>query len=144
MRKHKKDLTYEKLEKRIKTYIISLGNYILHNGESHTFKYTINIPEGVNYNEIAYSEHARRYLAECGLPKERTYVTGSPMAEVLHNNLDDINKSDILDKLGLQKKGYMLLSAHREENIGSLLISPKRKRTPKGVRFLLCNWVNCE
>ena len=66
---------------------------------------------------LAYSEHARRYLAECGLPKERTYVTGSPMAEVLHNNLEDINKSDILDKLGLQKKGYMLLSAHREENI---------------------------
>ena len=66
---------------------------------------------------LAYSEHARRYLAECGLPKERTYVTGSPMAEVLHKNLDDINKSDILDKLGLQKKGYMLLSAHREENI---------------------------
>lgn len=66
---------------------------------------------------LAYSEHARRYLAECGLPKERTYVTGSPMAEVLRNNLDDINRSDILDKLGLQKKGYMLLSAHREENI---------------------------
>ena len=66
---------------------------------------------------LAYSEHARRYLAECGLPKERTYVTGSPMAEVLHNNLEDINRSDILDKLGLQKKGYMLLSAHREENI---------------------------
>ncbi len=66
---------------------------------------------------LAYSEHARRYLAECGLPKERTYVTGSPMAEVLHKNLDDINKSDILNKLGLKKKGYMLLSAHREENI---------------------------
>ena len=66
---------------------------------------------------LAYSEHARRYLAECGLPKERTYVTGSPMAEVLHKNLEDINKSDILNKLGLKKKGYMLLSAHREENI---------------------------
>ena len=66
---------------------------------------------------LAYSEHARRYLAECGLPKERTYVTGSPMAEVLKSNLDDINKSDILKKLKLKKKGYILLSAHREENI---------------------------
>ena len=66
---------------------------------------------------LAYSEHARRYLAECGLPKERTYVTGSPMAEVLHENLEDIKKSDILDKLGLEPKKYMLFSAHREENI---------------------------
>ncbi len=66
---------------------------------------------------LAYSEHARRYLADCGLPKERTYVTGSPMAEVLHNNLADIEKSDILNKLGLTSKGYILLSAHREENI---------------------------
>lgn len=66
---------------------------------------------------MAYSEHARRYLAECGLPKERTYVTGSPMAEVLHNNLMDIKKSDIHNKLGLQKGKYILLSAHREENI---------------------------
>lgn len=66
---------------------------------------------------MAYSEHARRYLAECGLPKERTYVTGSPMAEVLHNNLMDIEKSDIHSKLGLQKGKYILLSAHREENI---------------------------
>lgn len=66
---------------------------------------------------MAYSEHARRYLAECGLPKERTYVTGSPMAEVLHNNLMDIGKSDIHNKLGLQKGKYILLSAHREENI---------------------------
>ena len=66
---------------------------------------------------LAYSEHARRYLADCGLPKERTYVTGSPMAEVLHNNLAEIEKSDILSKLGLKKKGYILLSAHREENI---------------------------
>ena len=66
---------------------------------------------------LAYSEHARRYLHECGLPKERTYVTGSPMAEVLHNNLDDIKSSNILEKLGLEPKKYMLLSAHREENI---------------------------
>ena len=66
---------------------------------------------------LAYSEHARRYLADCGLPKERTYVTGSPMAEVLHNNLSDIENSDILSRLGLQKKKYILLSAHREENI---------------------------
>ena len=66
---------------------------------------------------MAYSEHARRYLAECGLPKERTYVTGSPMAEVLHNNLKEIEASDILARLGLEKGNYMLLSAHREENI---------------------------
>ena len=66
---------------------------------------------------LAYSEHARRYLHECGLPKERTYVTGSPMAEVLHNNLADIQKSDILTRLGLEPKKYILLSAHREENI---------------------------
>ncbi len=66
---------------------------------------------------IAYSEHARRYLAECGLPKERTYVSGSPMAEVLNANLDKILNSDILDRLGLEEKKYILLSAHREENI---------------------------
>lgn len=66
---------------------------------------------------LAYSEHARRYLAECGLPKERTYVTGSPMAEVLHNNLDQIEASDIHTRLGLEKGRYILLSAHREENI---------------------------
>ena len=66
---------------------------------------------------MAYSEHARRYLAECGLPKERTYVTGSPMAEVLHQNLTEIESSDILQKLNLEKKKYILLSAHREENI---------------------------
>ena len=66
---------------------------------------------------LAYSEHARRYLHECGLPKERTYVTGSPMAEVLHENLADIEASDILARLGLEKKKYILLSAHREENI---------------------------
>lgn len=66
---------------------------------------------------MAYSEHARRYLADTGLPKERTYVTGSPMAEVLHNNLEEIENSDIHSKLGLEKGKYILLSAHREENI---------------------------
>ncbi|SHJ46175.1 non-hydrolyzing UDP-N-acetylglucosamine 2-epimerase [Pseudobutyrivibrio xylanivorans] len=66
---------------------------------------------------MAYSEHARRYLADCGLPKERTYVTGSPMAEVLHDNLEAIEASDVLTKLGLEPKKYILLSAHREENI---------------------------
>ena len=66
---------------------------------------------------MAYSEHARRYLADCGLPKERTYVTGSPMAEVLHSNLAKIEASDIHEKLGLKKGKYILLSAHREENI---------------------------
>ena len=66
---------------------------------------------------LAYSEHARKYLHECGLPKERVYVTGSPMAEVLHNNLDKIMASDIHSKLGLEKGKYILLSAHREENI---------------------------
>ena len=66
---------------------------------------------------LCYSEHARRYLADCGLPKERTYVTGSPMAEVLHKNLAKIEASDIHSRLGLQKGKYILLSAHREENI---------------------------
>ncbi|MBQ5992823.1 MAG: UDP-N-acetylglucosamine 2-epimerase (non-hydrolyzing) [Bacteroidales bacterium] len=66
---------------------------------------------------MAYSEHARRYLADTGLPKERTYVTGSPMAEVLHNNLVEIESSDIHQRLGLEKGKYILLSAHREENI---------------------------
>ena len=66
---------------------------------------------------LAYSEHARRYLADCGLPKERTYVTGSPMAEVLTNNLEKIQGSDIHSRLGLEKGKYILLSAHREENI---------------------------
>lgn len=66
---------------------------------------------------LAYSEHARRYLADCGLPKERTYVTGSPMAEVLHQNLACIETSDIHQRLGLKKGRYILLSAHREENI---------------------------
>lgn len=66
---------------------------------------------------LAYSEHARRYLHECGLPKERTYVTGSPMAEVLHANLAEIEASDVHKRLGLEKGKYILLSAHREENI---------------------------
>ena len=66
---------------------------------------------------MAYSEHARRYLADCGLPKERTYVTGSPMAEVLRKNLAEIEASDIHKRLGLEKGKYILLSAHREENI---------------------------
>ena len=66
---------------------------------------------------LAYSEHARRYLADCGLPKERTYVTGSPMAEVLHSNLEKIENSNIHSRLGLERGRYILLSAHREENI---------------------------
>lgn len=84
-----------------------------------------NLPEETNRRivdiisdvNLAYSEHARRYLAETGLPKERTYVTGSPMAEVLRNNLNEIEASDIHERLGLEKGKYILLSAHREENI---------------------------
>ena len=66
---------------------------------------------------MAYSEHARRYLAECGVPKERTFVTGSPMAEVLDRNIGQILESDILQRLGLASRNYILLSAHREENV---------------------------
>lgn len=84
-----------------------------------------NLPEETNRRivdiisdvNLAYSEHARRYLADCGLPKERTYVTGSPMAEVLRNNLAEIKASDIHQRLSLEKGKYILLSAHREENI---------------------------
>lgn len=84
-----------------------------------------NLPEETNRRivdiisdvNLAYSEHARRYLIEAGLPKERTYVTGSPMAEVLRNNLKEIEASDIHSRLGLEKGNYILLSAHREENI---------------------------
>ena len=79
-----------------------------------TNRRSVDIISDVN---MAYSEHARRYLAECGLPRERTYVTGSPMAEVLHKNLEAICASDIHSRLGLEKGRYILLSAHREENI---------------------------
>ena len=75
------------------------------------------IVDSISDVNMAYSEHARRYLADCGLPKERTYVTGSPMAEVLHNNLHEIENSAIHKKLNLEKGKYILLSAHREENI---------------------------
>ena len=79
-----------------------------------TNRHIVDIISDVN---MAYSEHARRYLAECGLPKERTYVTGSPMAEVLHANLAEIEASDIHQRLSLERGRYILLSAHREENI---------------------------
>lgn len=85
---------------------------------------------------LAYSEHARKYLHECGLPKERVYVTGSPMAEVLANNLAEIKASTVLEKLNLNAKNYILLSAHREENIDTeknflSLFSPINKMAEK-------------
>ena len=83
-------------------------------GPEETNRRIVDIISDVN---LAYSEHARRYLAECGLPRERTYVTGSPMAEVLHQNLTEIEASDVHERLGLKKGHYILLSAHREENI---------------------------
>ena len=79
-----------------------------------TIRRIVDIISDVN---LAYSEHARKYLHECGLPKERVYVTGSPMAEVLQNNLQEIQESDVHTRLGLEKGKYILLSAHREENI---------------------------
>ena len=79
-----------------------------------TNRWIVDIISDVN---LAYSEHARKYLHECGLPKERVYVTGSPMAEVLQNNLQEIQESDVHARLGLEKGKYILLSAHREENI---------------------------
>lgn len=79
--------------------------------------YANSIVDIISDVNMAYSEHARRYLADCGLPKERTYVTGSPMAEVLHDNLEKIEASDVHARLGLEKGKYILLSAHREENI---------------------------
>ena len=81
------------------------------------FRYPLKIVDIISDVNLAYSEHARKYLHECGLPKERVYVTGSPMAEVLHQNLAKIEASDVHEKLGLEKGKYILLSAHREENI---------------------------
>lgn len=93
--------------------LLSLENTVLCLPEE-TNRRIVDIISDVN---LCYSEHARRYLADCGLPKERTYVTGSPMAEVLRQNLKEIESSDIHSRLGLEKGKYILLSAHREENI---------------------------
>ena len=88
-----------------------------YNGDSWPEETNRRIVDIISDVNMAYSEHARRYLADTGLPKERTYVTGSPMAEVLHQNLEKIEVSDIHARLGLEKGKYILLSAHREENI---------------------------
>ena len=93
---------------------------------------------------MAYSEHARRYLADCGLPKERTYVTGSPMAEVLHQNLKEIENSNIHQRLGLEKGKYILLSAHRDLLIGKKTLIQKRisfpcsQQSTKWLRSMTC------
>ena len=88
-----------------------------YNGDSWPEETNRRIVDIISDVNLAYSEHARRYLAECGLPRERTYVTGSPMAEVLHQNLAEIEASAVHERLGLKKGHYILLSAHREENI---------------------------
>ncbi len=105
---------------------------------------------------LAYSEHARKYLHECGLPKERVYVTGSPMAEVLHQNLESIEKSDILDRLHLEPQKYILLSAHREENIDTEknfislftavnpVLVPSKKQETSGRNCLCAGSACCE
>ena len=97
-----------------KPYALVVLDY---NGDAWPEETNRRIVDIISDVNMAYSEHARRYLADCGLPKERTYVTGSPMAEVLHQNLDEIEASDIHERLGLKKGHYILLSAHREENI---------------------------
>lgn len=109
--------TIEVLAKAV-TELFAPGHEIkvigIRHGEKMYETLLVDIISDVN---MAYSEHARRYLADCGLPKERTYVTGSPMAEVLHDNLEKIEASDVHARLGLEKGKYILLSAHREENI---------------------------
>ena len=108
-----------------KLFVQTKPDAVLVLGDTNSCLSVIGLPEETNRRivdiisdvNMAYSEHARRYLADCGLPKERTYVTGSPMAEVLHENLAAINASDVHQRLGLEKGKYILLSAHREENI---------------------------
>ena len=102
-------------------FVLDFSSYQLvvldYNGDSWPEETNRRIVDIISDVNLAYSEHARRYLAECGLPRERTYVTGSPMAEVLHQNLAEIEASDVHERLGLKKGHYILLSAHREENI---------------------------